>query len=401
MRWQNRFWTFVTVIILLITVFSAILIIDGRGRQDPSSPTLEIRTIDDYRVERGFDFDVSEGVLYLPTGSSGMAYGEGYELIAVDEKEEELLWTLDHHKSRISAVLEHEGWVLSGSELGHIVAVDGESGEKEWERTFQDEEPLSEVFPTSFNIVEDVLFFGMDDFVIAVEWETGEELWRHRHHDDNVISVAIEEGLVYSASSGGNILAADMEEGEKLWSHANDDMTGTITVQNDILFYGLNDGSIEALDLEDREVIWSQSRHSGGIHALKSVSDIVYSGCSESEVMALNIEDGEKIWNHDYHFEEYSSNGVYSIRVENERVYSLEYPLGFLAVKNEGDLATGISRSLSAFGGFLSSYVVNPLREYWLVALIIGAFVGSTLALLIRDTKKEEPDLRELEHKET
>jgi len=244
-----------------------------------------------------------------------------------------------------------------------------------------------------------------DESVVAAEADTGEKLWRHDHHEDIVNSVYTYNGTVYSSSNDGEIIAADIQNGEEVWS-LNDRNVYNIHIEGDILYYSSGE-KLVAHDLENEEKFWTHSHHSSDISAIHVSDEIVYSGGdgeftpSSSKVIATEVESGEKIWTHSYHEERGGDiNRINSIQVSEDRIYSLD-AIGCLAVEKEGSLSLGISRSLNAIGGFLCYYILSPLRKYWLVTLIIGAFVGSTLALLIRDTKKEEPDLRELEHKET
>ena len=55
-----------------------------------------------------------------------------------------------------------------------------------------------------------------DDTVRAIDAETGEEQWVFEGHDSEVKGVAVERGIVFSASEDGTVRAIDAETGTPL-----------------------------------------------------------------------------------------------------------------------------------------------------------------------------------------
>ncbi len=384
MRWLNRSLTIVIVFLLIITSFTVVLIIDGRNRQDPSEVVWRSE-YDQYTISSTWDhfIDENESILYAPARESAMS--RAGTMMAIDLENDEILWTHTYHHYFIPSVSGTEDLLISGGRDGEVIAVDAETGEKVWYQEFHTEYE-NENYVYSTHVHDNTVLTGSNEgSVVAAEVCSGEELWRHTYHQESVLSVYGYEGIIYSACNDGHLIATDAETGEELRTYSyHEDQVSELYVEEGIIYSASGDGVI-AYDIEKEEKLWSYNHNLEGFHSIHVEDEVVYSGGVEGLVIALEAENGDEIWDHDYHLPGY----VHSIQVLDGTIYSMGHNDGILAVEHEGSLITGISRSLSAFGGVLSTYVISPLREYWLIFLIIGGFIGSGLALFIGEAKKK------------
>ena len=78
------------------------------------------------------------------------------------------------------------------------------------------------------------------------------------HEDTGFISTpAVALGRVYAATSGGKLIAADEESGEKLWEFdSGSGFEASPSVVNQTLFIGDTDGRLHALDVESGQKLW-------------------------------------------------------------------------------------------------------------------------------------------------
>jgi len=388
MRGLNRSLTIVIVLLLITTSFTMVLIIDGRNRQDPSEIVWR-NEYDQYTIRSTWDhfIDDNKNILYTPASESAMS--RAGTMMAIDLENDEILWTHTYHHYFIPSVSGTEDLLISGGRHGEVIAVDAETGEKVWHQEFHTKnENENHVYST--HVHDDTVFTGSNEGrVVAAEVGSGEELWRHTYHTDGVISNRYGD-IIYSACNDGYLIATDAETGEKLRSYSyHEDRVSELYIEEGIIYSASRDG-MTAYDIEKEEELWSHKHHLEGYLSIHVEEDIVYSGGVEGVVMALEAENGEKIWDHDYH----QSSYVHSIQVLDGTIYSMGHNDGILAVEHEGGLITGISRSLSAFGGFLSTYVLSPFQEYWLISLLILAGVISGIILLLqndKETKSSKP----------
>ncbi len=377
-------------VILVVGAVSTVLVVDGRKREDPSDVVWEGVMYDGFKLKLSWDFSIFENTLYVPAN-------RGSDIIAVDIEDDELLWNYSYdYRLTFNSISEEQGLIYVGSTAGEVLALDTETGEKQWNHTHKWGHPdLGQEISSVFSSDNIVFSASPDGTVIAADARTGEELWQKKYHDKRVNSIYSYDGVVYTGSSDGSITAVDEQNGEKLWSNSYQDAeVWSLYVQDGVIYSGLSDGTLTAYDTESREEIWSRSHHSDTIYSVHAGEDMVYSGCSNATVIAASLEDGEKIWMHDFHNERSSrqnwANGVFSIQVVDEKVYSLDNSR-CIAVEKEGSLTLGVSRSLSAFGGALSSYIVEPILDHWLIFLLILAGIGSSIALLVgEDEEKRE-----------
>jgi len=364
---------------LIISIFSAVLLVRGRENSHPGPIVWEETRIEDHYIGGLSHFDLDDNMLY--------SNPQRNQLIAVDLEDEEVLWSHDHHyiyqdsivNETITAISKYEDVVYIGDRIGNVASIDAENGEEIWQNRIH----IGEV--RSLDLSENRLFTGGGDGegrgVRAVDIETGEEVMNHTH-GGGAYSVHVENGVVYSAEAN-KIIAADVETGEKIWEHSyhgNDAFT--LAVEDDTVYSGGSD-EIIAYDAEKEEKIWEHTHHTErqttregrGINTIQIDEDVVYSGCGNGEIVAAEKETGEEGWTFDH------SSYVRTIQTTDDDIYisgrSPNYSLHSITIREkEGGLFLGMSRTLSSWVESVLSALANNLWWVTLGLLLIGSIVG-------------------------
>ncbi|MFO7792291.1 MAG: S8 family serine peptidase [Candidatus Saliniplasma sp.] len=218
---------------------------------------------------------------------------------------------------------------LVDGELEDTKEVDlGADGFKNWEHSLHDRVVYS------VHAQDGVVYSGSwDGTVLAYDGETEEELWRHEEHSAGVISVHYEDGVIYSGSNDNTVVAYDVESQEKLWGHEeHDDTVESVFVEDGVVYSGSWDGTVVAYDSEAQEKLWIHEEHSDGVLSVHAEDGVVYSGGLDGSVLAYDVETQEKLWSHEEHGEEfwsvYHSDGiVYSGSSDNSVIaYNANIP---------------------------------------------------------------------------
>ena len=213
-------------------------------------------------------------------------------LYAVDRRTGEGKWTFTP-AYRISCLAISSGIVYVGSDIGHLSAVDGKTGDEIWAIRKEGSwwQGRQSVFINGFAVSDDNFYFGdRRGFFYAVDTKTGEKRWESRityeldtskpfpglflrrnylmsdsttspmYYD----SVVVSEQRVYFVSDDGYLYASEKETGRQLWSyHIESEMSAPPAVSGDTVYCGGWDGKLYALDSETGRQLWTTSLIAG------------------------------------------------------------------------------------------------------------------------------------------
>jgi len=224
-----------------------------------------------------------------------------------------------------------------------------------------------------------VVTMGSDegaDWVLALDAERGAELWRTRiapafpGHDgavDGPVSTpAIADGRVFAVGPRGDLLALDLETGERVWSrHLVEDFgaepphwgfTTSPLVHGGlvVVMTGGDDGAFTALDTASGEVVWR-----AGHGTVEYQSPLVLElagreqllGASDTTLFGLEPSTGAVLWTHDFF-----GAGFYA-RILNPTIL----PGDRLLLKHRDTLSKAIHVGAVDEGGGPDSFVVTDL----------------------------------------
>lgn len=183
-----------------------------------------------------------------------------------------------------------------------VRAFDAESGEEVWS---EDELPN---FTTYFALVDGVVHTGRT----ALDAKTGQKLWE-QDEEFPVLhqwGTSAANGMLYTASDPGKLLAIDASSGEIQWSADTLSCTHVPVIARDKVIVGVEPskrltteywdkigGKIIAYDAETGDVVWEYDRlGTDDMGTTASVGDEVVYGRHYRGLYALDAANGELIW---------------------------------------------------------------------------------------------------------
>ena len=279
------------------------------------------------------------------------------------------------------------GTLFAADYKGKLVAVDAESGRKNWE--LKTEQPFS----GGPGLDEDQIYMGtIDGRVIAYERGSGTELWNAQVSSEVLTPPESAEGIVVVRCIDGRVFGLDAVNGRRIWIY--DHKVPLLTLRGNpnlliragVVFVGYDDGSVVSLKLEDGSVVWNQTIVSLegrtelerladiGTQMVIIASDLIVSSYKK-RVVSLAADSGRLLW-----FKEISSATGIQVDRTNLAVSEANGDLWMLDRRNGATIwkldqmsNRGLTRP-----AFYGNYVVVGDKEGYLHWLDtdIGSFVA-------------------------
>jgi outer membrane protein assembly factor BamB len=245
-------------------------------------------------TEEKHEFVLNDHYFYeFVVGKDNTAYfvASSHYVYAVD-KEAEILWNITRGQIHYAPAVGDNDMVFIGNTKGRIVALDSDSGTKQWVHKLA----VNDQINSDFVIDDSVIYVATLKKILALDADTGRRLWRYKIKDNTQVAV----GSDYVISKGEYKLTAMYKETglvSWVWNHTQEIYTFAIS-KDDWIFVSDED-NIMALD-EDRNVMWTQAVSTVSEIAIGD-NDMVYTGSgysdySEDEITALNSTTGAVKW---------------------------------------------------------------------------------------------------------
>ena len=279
------------------------------------------------------------------------------------------------------------GALFAADHKGKLVAVDAETGRKNWE--LKTEQPFS----GGPGLDNEQIYMGtIDGRVIAYDRNSGTELWNAQVSSEVLTPPASADGIVVVRCIDGRVFGLDVINGRRIWiyDHSVPLLTlrgnADLLVRAGVVFVGYDDGSVVALKLEDGALIWNQTIVSPegrteldrladvGTQMVIVASDLIVSSYKK-RVVSLAADSGRLLW-----FKEISSaTGVQvdrtnlAISEANGDFWMLDRRNGATMWKLDQMSNRGLTRP-----AFYGNYVVVGDQEGYLhwIDTDIGSFVA-------------------------
>lgn len=108
----------------------------------------------------------------------------------------------------------------------------------------------------------------------------------------------VADGVVYAASSDGDISAFQSTTGERLWEVELDiPISGGVGIAGDKVLVGNRKGQLFALNRENGVQLWQVSLSSEVLSPAAGNNKVVVAQVHDGSIVALNADTGEEIWN--------------------------------------------------------------------------------------------------------
>jgi len=279
------------------------------------------------------------------------------------------------------------GKLFAADYEGRLVAVDAETGKKDWE--LKTEQPFS----GGPGLDQDQIYMGtINGRVIAYDRNGGAELWNAQVSSEVLVPPVSSDGVVVVRCIDGRVFGLDTINGRRIWvyDHSVPLLTlrgnADLLVRGGIVFVGFDDGSISTLKLEDGSLVWNQTivAQDGrtelerladvGTQMVIVASDLIVSSY-KNRVVSLAADSGRLLW-----FKEISSATGVQVDRTNLAVSDQSGDLWLLDRRNGSSLwkldrmkNRGLTRP-----AFYGNYLVVGDKEgylHWLDTEI-GSFVA-------------------------
>jgi outer membrane protein assembly factor BamB len=200
------------------------------------------------------------------------------------------------------------GALFAADYKGKLVAIDAETGRKNWE--LKTEQPFS----GGPGLDTEQIYMGtIDGRVIAYDRNTGTELWNAQVSSEVLTPPESADGIVVVRCIDGRVFGLDVINGRRIWIYDHSVPLLTLRGNADLLlkggvvFVGYDDGSVVSLKLDDGSMIWSQTIVSPegrtelerladvGTQMVLIASDLIVSSY-KNRVVSLAADSGRLLW---------------------------------------------------------------------------------------------------------
>lgn len=222
--------------------------------------------------------------------------------------------------------------------------------------------------------------------IIALDVETGNRLWQTKIGDLSMSTPLVVEDIIFVGSNNG-LYSISAKDGKILWKNELRAVTSTPAYHNDIVFCGSHDDKVYAFDSRDGDLIWSVETD-GEIYSSPTIADgLVLIGSNDNNLYAIDYNNGEIKWT-------YETEGIIDTKpfVCNNRVffgswdnnlYALELKTGKLIWKYK--TGWGIESSPIIYDDILyfgsndnNLYALNPTNGEKIWSFTAGSAIHSS-----------------------
>ncbi|WP_254869696.1 outer membrane protein assembly factor BamB family protein [Thalassospira lucentensis] len=248
---------------------------------------------------------VARGVIFTIDASAevrAFAATSGKEIWSLELASDE-----DEDSTLLGGGLAYEkGVIYATTGFAEVIAIDAASATVLWRQ--QVSAPMRSA-PTVRG--GRVFAITIDNQTVALNARTGETLWSHRGASEGAsfiggASPAVDQGVVISAYSTGELYALRVENGQVIWSDAlasagrTDavsaiaDIRGLPVIDNDLVVATSNSGLTVGIDLRTGYRVWELE--AGGIQSPWVAGDYIYILTNTNDLIALRRKTGQVKW---------------------------------------------------------------------------------------------------------
>jgi outer membrane protein assembly factor BamB len=216
--------------------------------------------------------------------------------------------------------------------------------------------------------------------LVASDASTGATAWTFPTGDTIDTTPTVANGIVYDASTDGNLYALGATDGHFIWRVPFQDSESSPLVANGVVYFGTDSGYIYALGATDGHYIWSYKTGAAIYSAPSITKGIVYVGSEDDYAYALNATTGHYIWSYKTCNTSACngnrapitvSNGVALVPSEAGFVWALNATTGaYMWASSAGDLdenAVAVANGIVYIGNdyFLKALNVKTGATFW------------------------------------
>ena len=145
-----------------------------------------------------------------------------------------------------------------------------------------------------------VIFGGCDNILHVVSALTGEKLQEQEVGAYIANSSAARDGVVYVGHYGGEVLALDLESGDRIWTHTGGgEYQSSPAVSKDRVYIGGRDKKLIALNRIDGKIVWNFTTRRDVDASPVVCRDAVWIAGKDARLYALNPATGAELFTYD------------------------------------------------------------------------------------------------------
>lgn len=195
-------------------------------------------------------------VLLPPTVSDdGMVYSNTSKTLkAYDADTLEKKWELGDMKNSTGVEAGKDGNVYLGDGENKLMALDGKTGEKIWEREFKHSPRMTPTY------TDDGLYVPAFGCLHKIDPKTGDTLWTGETAGWAVMKAMVDdEGTAYIGDDGGNLRAFDGKTGRQKWKYeaASCVITKPVMDKHGLIYFTSYDGNLYAVHSKSGKKAWT------------------------------------------------------------------------------------------------------------------------------------------------
>ena len=188
----------------------------------------------------------------------------------------------------------HAGHVLFGSYDGFVYCLKAADGSLVWKY-----ETGGYVHGAVGIGAEHALVVGCDEYLHAIRRKDGQVARKLPLGSVSGASPVVEQGLAYTGTYDGQVLAFDWQAGKKLWTFDDPDrdlpVLSSAALTKDSVIVGSRDRRIRCLDRKDGKLRWEFVTKARVDSSPVVVNDRVFCGSSDGNLYALSVQDGHEL----------------------------------------------------------------------------------------------------------
>lgn len=177
-----------------------------------------------------------------------------------------------------------------------VHAIDASTGNIKWSN-----DSYSGYIRGGLTLVNNVLYFGDDDYLYAANADNGAILWKFSLSEGMKSSPLVHNGVVYIGTNEKKVYAINASSGAKKWEFETvASVTASPIIHNNVLYVGTNNtsdrgGTFYAINISDGSLKWSRGSYFGSMNTKAVVigSNVYFGGTGGFHI--LNINDGSLI----------------------------------------------------------------------------------------------------------